>query len=123
MKPLSIVIAYSSPKHAEALCRALDSHCGVMNVAANLQELLTAIPRHRADVAIVDLELAGLTDVQQLVRQFPATALICTHRLADDRMWAKALAARQTDFCNSTDLRAITIAASRAPNFSRAHAA
>ncbi len=123
MKPLSIVIAYSSPKHAEALCRALDSHCGVMNVAANLQELLTAIPRHRADVAIVDLELAGLTDVQQLVRQFPATALICTHRLADDRMWAKALAVGAADFYNSADVRAITFAACGAGKFSHAQAA
>src|SRR5258708_13563753 len=109
MKPLSIVIAYSSPKHAEALCRALDSHCGVMNVAANFQELLTAIPRHRADVAIVDLELAGLTDIQQLVRQFPATALICTHRLADDRIWAKQLPAAAPDFCNTPALLALTL--------------
>ncbi len=123
MKPLSIVIAYSNPKHAEALCRALDCHCGRMNLAANLQELLAAIPRHRADVAVVDLELAGLIDVQQLARQFPATAIVCTHRLADDRMWASALAAGATDCCNSSDLRAITTAASQAPNFSRAQAA
>jgi hypothetical protein len=74
-------------------------------------------------VAVVDLELAGLTDVQQLARQFPATAIICTHRLADDRMWASALAAGATDCCNSNDLRAITMAAGRAPNFSRAQAA
>src|SRR5258708_40326464 len=120
MKPLSIVIAYSSPKHAEALCRALDSHCGVMNVAANLQELLAAIPRHRADVAVVDLELAGLTDVQQLARQFPATAIVCTHRLADDDMWAKALSPGAAYFCSRADIRAISCAARCARGFSRA---
>src|SRR5258707_12455683 len=123
MKPLSIVIAYSNPKHAEALCRALDSQCGRMNLAGSLQELLAAIPRHRADVAVVDLELAGLTDVQQLARQFPATAIVCTHRLADDDRWAKALSAGAPDFSNSADIRAITCAACGARSFSQAQAA
>jgi DNA-binding NtrC family response regulator len=123
MKPLSIVIAYSNPKHAEVLCRALDSHCRVMNLATSFQEMVTAISRHRANVAIVDLELPGLTDVQQLVRQFPATSMICTHRLADDRMWAKALSAGAVDFCNSSDVRAITSAACGASDFSHAQAA
>ena len=89
----------------------------------SLDELRQAVPRHRADVAIVDLELASLNDVVQFKREFSATTIVCTHRLADEKMWMDALAAGASDCCYSSDVRAIVLAASNTKPLSHAHAA
>lgn len=122
MKPLSIIVAQSNAKTGESLTRSLCNHFRV-HTADSLSELLHSIPQHRADVAIVDLELAGLDQVQQLTRQFSETKIVCTHRLADEKMWADALAAGAADCCHSSDVRAIVMAASNIKTFSHAHAA
>ena len=67
--------------------------------------------------------LAGFEQVQQLTRQFSATKIVCTHRLADEKMWAEALAAGAADCCHSSDVRAIVLAASNIKTFAHAHAA
>ena len=123
MKPLSVIVAQSNGKTAEVLARSLYNHFRVVNVAGDLDELRYAIPRHRADVAIVDLELAPLHQVQQLTRDFRATRVICTHRLADEKMWSDALAAGAADCCYASDIRAIVLAASDTKTISHAHAA
>src|SRR5215467_6269098 len=123
MKPLSVVVAQSNGKTAEVLARSLYNHFRVVNVAGNLDELRFAIPRHRADVAIVDLELASLSQVQQLMREFAATRVICTHRLADEKMWSDALAAGAVDCCDASDVRAIVLASSDTKTVWHAHAA
>jgi DNA-binding NarL/FixJ family response regulator len=123
MKPLSVVVAQSNGKTAEVLAKSLYNHFRVVNVACNLDELRFAIPRHRADVAIVDLELAPLNQVQMLTREFAATRVICTHRLADEKMWMDALAAGAADCCYTSDVRAIVLAASETKTFPHAHAA
>jgi DNA-binding NarL/FixJ family response regulator len=123
MKPLSVVVAQSNGKTAEMLAQSLYNHFRVVNVAENLDELRFAIPRHRADVVIVDLELAPLSQVQQLTREFGATRIICTHRLADEKMWTEALAAGAADCCYASDVRAIVLAASDTKTVSHAHAA
>ena len=123
MKPLSVVVAQSNGKTAEMLAQSLYNHFRVVNVAGNLDELRFAIPRHRADVVIVDLELAPLSQVQQLTREFGATRVICTHRLADEKMWTEALAAGAADCCYASDVRAIVLAASDTKTVSHAHAA
>ncbi|HSM87586.1 MAG TPA: hypothetical protein VLT16_15625, partial [Candidatus Limnocylindrales bacterium] len=73
--------------------------------------------------AIVDLELAGVDHVQQLRREFPATTIVCTHRLADEKMWTQALSAGAADCCFNSDVRAIVLAATNTPRLSHAHAA
>jgi DNA-binding NarL/FixJ family response regulator len=88
-----------------------------------VDELRLAIPRHRADVAIVDLELAALSEVQNLKREFAGTTIVCTHRLADEKMWTDALAAGASDCCYSSDVRAIVLAASHTKPVAHAHAA
>jgi DNA-binding NarL/FixJ family response regulator len=123
MKPLSVVVAQSNSKTAEMLAKSLYNHFRVVNLAGNLDELRQAIPRHRADVAIVDLELAALSDVRQLAREFSGTTVVCTHRLADEKMWTDALAAGASDCCYSSDVRAIVLAASHTKTVSHAHAA
>ena len=60
MKPLSVIVFQNSSRNAESLAKSLYPHFRMVNVARDLNELRNSIPRHRADVAIVDLELAGL---------------------------------------------------------------
>jgi DNA-binding NarL/FixJ family response regulator len=123
MKPLSVVVAQRNSKTAEMMAKSLYNHFRVVHLAGNVDELRVAIPRHRADVAIVDLELAALNEVQQLTREFTATTIVCTHRLADEKMWADALAAGAADCCYTSDVRAIVLAASNTKPISHAHAA
>jgi DNA-binding NarL/FixJ family response regulator len=123
MKPLSVVVAQGNSKTAEMLAKSLYNHFRVVNVAGNLEELRQAIPRHQADVAIVDLELAALHEVRQLTREFSGTTVVCTHRLADEKMWTEALAAGAADCCYSSDVRAIVLAASHTKPVPHAHAA
>lgn len=123
MKPLSVVVAQSNSKTAEMLAKSLDNHFRVVHMAGNLMELRLAIPKLRADVVIVDLELAALSEVRQLKREFSTTTIVCTHRLADEKMWMDALAAGAVDCCYSSDVRAIVLAASHTKPISHAHAA
>jgi DNA-binding NarL/FixJ family response regulator len=123
MKPLSVVVAQSNSQAAELLAKSLYNHFRVVHVAGTLDELRVAVPRNRADVLIVDLELATLPDVQQLKQEFSATTIVCTHRLADEKMWMDALAAGASDCCFSSDVRAIVMAASHTKPISHAHAA
>jgi DNA-binding NarL/FixJ family response regulator len=123
MKPLSVVVAQGNSKTAEMLAKSLYNHFRVVHLFRTLDELRQAIPSNRADVAIVDLELASLSEVQQLKREFSSTTIVCTHRLADEKMWMDALAAGASDCCYSSDVRAIVLAASHTRTVSHAHAA
>jgi DNA-binding NarL/FixJ family response regulator len=123
MKPLSVVVAQSNSKTAEMLAKSLYNHFRVVHLAGDVDELRQAIPRHRADVAIVDLELAALSEVQKLKRDFATMTIVCTHRLADEKMWAEALAAGASDCCSASDVRAIVLAASHTKLVAHAHAA
>ena len=123
MKPLSVIVAQSNTKTAELLAKSLYNHFRVVHVAGDLDELRHSIPKHRADVAIVDLELAALPEVRQLKRDFAATTIVCTHRLADEKMWTDALAAGASDCCYASDVRAIVLAASHTKTMPHAHAA
>lgn len=123
MKPLSVIVAQSNVKTGEFLTKSLYNHFRVVHTASNLDELLHSIPQHRADVAVVDLELAGLDQVERLTHQFSSTKIVCTHRLADESMWTAALAAGAADCCQSSDVRSIVFAAANIKPASHAHAA
>jgi DNA-binding NarL/FixJ family response regulator len=123
MKPLTVVVAQSNSQTAEMLAKSLYTHFRVVHLTANMNELRQAIPRNRADVVIIDLELATLHEVHQLKQEFVATTIVCTHRLADEKMWTDALAAGASDCCYSSDVRAIVLAASHTKTVSHAHAA
>src|SRR5579864_1373233 len=123
MKPLSVIVAQSNVKTGEFLTKSLYNHFRVVHTANNLDELLHSIPKHRADVAVVDLELADLHQVEQLTHQFSSTKIVCTHRLADEKMWAEALAAGATDCCHASDVRAIVLAATNVRPMAHSHAA
>jgi len=123
MKPLSVIVAQRDSKTADFLAKSLYNHFRVVTTADNLKDLIHSIPKHRADVVIVDLELAGMDQVQQLKNQFSETTIVCTHRLADEKMWAEALAAGAADCCHASDVRAIVLAATNVRPMAHSHAA
>lgn len=116
MRPLNIVVAQLDSKHAQHLAASLHGHFRSVAVARSLEELKDAIPKHRADVAIVDLELVGLPELEHLHQSFRATSIVCTHRVADEEMWASALAAGASDMCASGDVDGIVYCTLRSAN-------
>lgn len=107
MQPIRVVVANS----VEALPKAVlaSPYRGVQNLTTvhATAEVRETVPRVRAQLAIVDLEVVTYSEVAELCREFPATAFVCVHRLADDAMWMKSLAAGAVDCCSSADLSRI----------------
>lgn len=123
MKPLSVVVAQDSSRSADALMLSLGEHFKSVTTACTLEELRHAVAKHRADVAVVDLEIANLLELDELRREFPQLTLVCTHRLADEQMWSAALAAGAQDCCHPSDVRSIVHAANRTQVMARSTAA
>ena len=103
MRPLNVVLAQSDDCNAEQLAASLYQHFRSVSVARSLEELRDAIPRNDAGAAIVDLEMIGLSGLADLHQTYRDTTIVCTHRLADEEMWAAALAAGASDMCSSCD--------------------
>src|SRR5947209_9159662 len=110
MKPLSVVVAQSDTKAADFLVKSLYNHFRVVNKVNDLSELRNSIPRHRADVAILDLELADLKQLQRLINEFAGTSLVCTNRLADEMLLKVALAVVVGYFCHTVEVHAMDVA-------------
>lgn len=113
MLPLTAVVVQSDPDSASALAASLLRHFHTVRVVGSLEEVRAAIPRHRAEFAIVDLELIGVAEVQELRRDFASLSIVCTHRLPDEKLWSEALAAGALDCCHASDVRSIVLAAMR----------
>jgi len=123
MQSLSVVIANRDSQSASQLAASLNAYFRNVSVARSLDEVRTAIPKHRAQLAILDLELASVEDVERLVREFNHTSIVCTHRIPDDEMWAAALSAGAIDCCPSDDAACIVEAVDRHVNRARSNAA
>ena len=113
MQPLNVVIANSDSQSASQLAASLNTYFRNVSVVRSLDEVRNAIPKHRAQLAILDLELASVKDVEQIAREFNHTSIVCTHRIPDDAMWASALAAGAIDCCQNADVASIVQAVDR----------
>jgi len=113
MQALSIIVFQSDSRLAQALAATLSLHYHEVHVADSLDELRTAIPRYRTEVAILDIESSSLAEVQRLHREFPGISIVCTHRVADEEMWAAALNAGASDMCPAFDTNGIVLSAER----------
>ncbi len=116
MSQSSVVLALSGPRSAEVLAVALHAYFDVVAVVHAPEHLQPALLKYRASVAIVDLEMVGLQDVEALHHDFPHLQLICTHRVPDDAMWAAALAAGALDCFPTSDVRHIIRVATHPPD-------
>ena len=123
MRPINAVLAHQNPDSAQYLATSLTKEFRNLLVARSASELRSSVARYRAPFAVVDLELVSLAELKELCREFPATAFVCIHRLADDRMWAEALAMGAVDCCQSNDLHGIMLAAERYVVLSRSKVA
>jgi DNA-binding NarL/FixJ family response regulator len=121
MRPINVVLAHHDAVSAEHLAASLQKHFRNLAVAKSLEEARSAIARLRAPFAVVDLELIRIPELKQVCAQFPSTAIVCIHRLADDALWSEALAMGAVDCCHAGDLHGILLAAERYVVLARAH--
>ena len=113
MQALTIVVYQRDPRLAQALASTLSQHYHAVYVATSVEELRVDIARHRGDVAVIDIEESCLAEVERLHREFPQVSIVCTHRVADEEMWAAALNAGASDMCPAFDTKAIVLSAER----------
>ena len=113
MTGLNVVIASRDATVATHLAQSLNGHFRSVCVAKSMDEVRNAIPKCRAQVAIVDLETANLKQVHELCSEFGHTQIVCTHRIPDEEMWAEALAAGAVDCCHNADVAGIMDAVRR----------
>ncbi len=113
MRPINAVLAHHDAGSAERLAATLGKQFRNLLVAKSFDETRSALARYHAPFAVVDLELISPAELRELCREFPHTAFVCVHRLADDRMWSDALAMGAVDCCCSADVRGILMASER----------
>ncbi len=123
MQPLNVVVASRDANAAAQLAASLNPHFRSVAVARSLEEVRRAIPRQRAELAIIDMELASPKDVAELCSEFDHTSVVCTHRIPDEEMWMEALAAGAIDCCYSSDVSGIVQTVDRNLKISRGNAA
>jgi len=111
MQPLNVVLLQSDSRVAECLVSALASSSTSVRQVKSLGELRNSIEKYVAGIAILDMEAASISDVEHLSREFPKARIVCTHRLADEDMWAAALNAGAAAVCPPSDTRGILRAA------------
>lgn len=107
MQPLNVVLLQSDSRAAQSLVSALANTFGSVHQVQSLGELRTSIAKHRARIAILDMEAASISDVQHLSHEFPKACIVCTHRLADEDMWTAAVNAGAVDVYPPSDTRGI----------------
>ena len=113
MQPLSIIVFQHDARLAQALASTLSLHYHAVYVATSVEELWVDIPRHRPDVVVLDIEASCLKEVERLHQEFPGVSIVCTHRVADEEMWAAALNAGASDMCPAFDTQGILMSAER----------
>ena len=121
MRSPSVVVLQSDSMVAQSLLNSLSSSFRSVRSARSLGDLRASIARTRAEVVVVDMETTSLSEIADLSREFPKARIVCTHRLADEEIWAAALGAGAADVCPSSDTRGILTAALRST--SRLHSA
>ena len=107
MPPIRVVIANPVNELPKLLPAASDSRVQNLTTVHAVSDVRATVARVRAQLAIMNLELVNFSEVAELCREFPATAFVCVHRLADETMWMRSLAAGAVDCCLSADLSRI----------------
>jgi len=113
MRPINVVLAYRDPVIPERFVGLISKQFHNFATAHNAGEVRAAVARLGAGLAIVDLELIHFPELGELCHDFPTTAFVCTHRLADDAMWSQSLAVGAVDCCLAGDLPKILLASER----------
>ena len=99
MEPLNVVLYQHDAGTARALAANLSRHFPSVYLTRNREEIRPAIARLRADVLVLDVETSRSGEVECLHQEFPGLSIVCTHRLADEELWAEALNQGADDMC------------------------
>jgi DNA-binding NtrC family response regulator len=103
----TVLVLQSDTRVSQSLVSSLCDSFFSVRAVSSLEELFAGIVKHRADIVILDMEIASLSDVQRLSRDYRGVSVVCTHRLADEEMWTSALSAGATDVCPPTDVKVL----------------
>lgn len=107
MAQMNVLILQSDPQNAESLAAVLGSRsCNVL-VAGSLDELRRAVKKQNVQAVVVDLDVVPMKEVAALCREH-GIDVVCTHRVADEKMWVEAVNAGAVDVCYPTDSNAIS---------------
>ena len=107
MQSQTVVVAHSDSTAAQQLTNNLRAHFRRVAVAADQENLRDAIARHRANLAIVDLDLIPVKAVRELCADFSGTNIVCVHRAPDYEIWNAAIGAGALECCHPSDIPAI----------------
>jgi len=107
MAPIRVVIANSAEAIVGSPVNVSSPDSSSFATVHATTDIRETVARLRAQLAVVDLEVVSFSELGELCKEFPGTAFVCIHRLADDAMWARALAAGAVDCCLSADLERI----------------
>lgn len=99
MQLLNVVLYQGDAGTALTLVSSLSHHVRAVHMARTRDEIRPTIARHRAEVLVLDLEISCLGEVKRLHGEFPELSIVCTHRLADEELWAEALQQGASDMC------------------------
>jgi DNA-binding NarL/FixJ family response regulator len=113
MESLNVVLLQGNPATAQSLIAPLSNAFHSVQSARSLDELKHRVAKQHARVAVVDMEVASLKDVETLSQEFPDLSIVCNHRLADDNLWTATLNAGAADCFDSYDVNGILRAAVR----------
>jgi DNA-binding NtrC family response regulator len=111
MQSLTVVLLEGDARVAESLVFALSQNFSSVQRVQSVGEVRNRIAKNRAEVVVLDIEAAPLSEVEHLSHDFPAARIVCTHRLADETLWAAALQAGASDVCPANDITGIVRAA------------
>ncbi len=111
MESLNVVLLQGNPATAQSLIAPLSGAFHSVQSARSLTELRQRVAKQHARVAVVDMEVASVQDVEALSQEFPELSIVCNHRLADDSLWTATLNAGAADCFDSYDVNGIYRAA------------
>jgi DNA-binding NtrC family response regulator len=102
--PASVVIVAQSERSAsDELTQFLTGHSFQVVVSRSVAELKSALVRHDARAAVVDMEIASTEDVGWLTATAGHLTVICTHRSPDEKLWMSTLLAGAKECCHPSD--------------------
>lgn len=107
MQSFNVVIALDNCIRAEHLAIALHPFFKNVSLARDEEELRHKLASDRTAGAVIDLELLDVDQVAVLCKDFAGVNVVCAHRVPDEALWMKTLAAGASDCCCILDFRAI----------------
>jgi len=113
MQPVSVVIAQPDLGTASQLAATMRKRFRSVSVTQRRENVRAEIIQSRAALAVVDLELIPLSEVEMLCRELNNVRVVCTHRLADEALWTAVLGVGAEDCFAANDVAGIVSAAER----------